>query len=151
MKIYSPAFDEGSLIPSLYTCDGKNLSIPLRWQDIPANAQSLALIMDDPDAPMGTWVHWVLYNLPTKLEELAEGLPADKFLPGGGIQGHNTSLKTGYSGPCPPNGTHRYFFKLYALDCTLENKTDLTKAKLFKAMEGHILAEAQMFGVYQRK
>jgi Raf kinase inhibitor-like YbhB/YbcL family protein len=151
VKIFSPAFSEGASIPIKYTCDGKGISIPLQWQDVPSEARSLALIMDDPDAPMGTWVHWVVYNLPIDQSELTEGQPADQVLPGGAIQGPNTSGKTGYSGPCPPDREHRYFFKLYALDKDVESKPGLTKAALLEAMQGHILADCQTFGVYDRR
>ena len=151
MKIISTAFAEGAPIPPQFTCDGKDRSIPLKWQHVPAAAKSLALIMDDPDAPMGTWVHWVVYNLPAEPGELAEGLPAEPILPNGALQGKNTSGKIGYSGPCPPDKEHRYFFKLYALDCMLENKPGLAKAALLEAMQGHILEECRTFGVYNRR
>lgn len=151
MRILSTAFSEGASIPVKYTCDGKDISIPLQWQDIPVGAKSLALIMDDPDAPMGTWVHWVVYNIAAGPGELAEGLPADPILPSGAIQGRNTSGEIGYGGPCPPDREHRYFFKLYALDCVLENGPGLTKAALLEAIQGHILEECQTFGVYDRR
>ena len=151
MKITSTAFNDGAPIPPKYTCDGEEISIPLKWQDVPENAKSLALIMDDPDAPMGTWVHWVVYNLPAEQVELSEGLPADTVLPNGAIQGKNTSGETGYAGPCPPDRQHRYFFKLYALDCVLEKQPGMSKAALLEAMQGHILEECQTFGVYDRR
>jgi hypothetical protein len=151
MKISSSAFPEGETIPVKYTCDGKGISIPLQWQAVPAGAKSLALIMDDPDAPMGTWVHWVMYNLPAETGELAEGQPADEVLPNGAIQGQNTSGKTGYANPCPPDRQHRYFFKLYALDYVLEKRSGMTKAALLEAMQGHVLDECQTFGVYDRR
>ena len=151
MRILSTAFSEGASIPVKYTCDGKDISIPLQWQDVPVNAKSLALIMDDPDAPMGTWVHWVVYNMAAGPGEFAEGLPADPILPSGAKQGRNTSGKIGYESPCPPDREHRYFFKLYALDCVLENEPGLTKAALIEAMQGHILEECQTFGVYDRR
>jgi len=151
MKISSSAFPEGENIPTQYTCDGKGISIPLQWQDVPTGAKSLALIMDDPDAPMGTWVHWVMYNLPAERGTLPEGQPADVFLPNGAIQGKNTSGKTGYASPCPPDRQHRYFIKLYALDCVLEKQPGMSKAALLKVMQGHILEECQTFGVYNRR
>ncbi|BBB49589.1 YbhB/YbcL family Raf kinase inhibitor-like protein [Pelolinea submarina] len=151
MKITSTAFNDGTPIPPKYTCDGEDTSIPLKWQDVPDNAKSLALIMVDPDAPRGTWVHWVMYNLPAEQGELAEGQPIAAVLPNGAIQGKNTSGEIGYSGPCPPDRQHRYFFKLYALDCMLEKQTGMTKAALLEAMQGHILEECQTFGVYDRR
>lgn len=151
MKIMSTAFKEGAPIPPKYTCDGAGKSIPLRWEDIPDGTQSLALIMDDPDAPSGTWVHWVVYNLPPTAKLLTEGLTTAPILANGAVQGKNTGKKTGYSGPCPPDREHRYFFKLYALDTMLESKLGLTKAELLEAMQDHILEECQTFGVYDRK
>ena len=151
MKITSTAFNDGAPIPPKYTCDGEDLSIPLKWQDVPEDAKSLALIMDDPDAPMGTWVHWVIYNLPPRIKELKEGLTTAPILGNSAVQGRNSSGKTGYSGPCPPDREHRYFFKLYALDCMLESKLGLTKAELLETMQGHILEECQTFGVYDRR
>ena len=151
MKIISTVFSEGAPIPPKYTCDGENKSIPLKWQDIPDGTKSLALIMDDPDAPMGTWVHWVVYNLPPTIKELKEGLSTAPILANSAVQGRNSSKKTGYSGPCPPDREHRYFFKLYALDCMLESLLGLTKAALLEAMQGHILEECQTFGVYDRR
>ncbi len=150
MKIMSTAFKEGAPIPTKYTCDGAGKSIPLRWEDIPDGTQSLALIMDDPDAPSGTWVHWVVYNLPPTAKQMSEGLTTAPILANGAVQGRNTGKKTGYSGPCPPDKEHRYFFKLYALDCMLESKLGLTKAELLEAMQDHILEECQTFGVYDR-
>ncbi len=141
----SNAFKEGEKIPRLYTCDDQNVSLPLAWTRIPTNTVSLALIMDDPDAPAGTWVHWVLYNLPPKLSGLEQGKN------GGGVEGKNDFGKTGYGGPCPPRGsTHRYFVRLYALDKMLELKTGASKAQVESAMGGHILAQGQLMGRYGR-
>jgi Raf kinase inhibitor-like YbhB/YbcL family protein len=149
-KITSSAFGEGELIPRKYTCDARDVSPPLAWTGVPAGAKTLALIADDPDAPMGTWVHWVAYNLPAGVAELPEATPPDPELKGGGRQGRNDFKRFGYGGPCPPSGTHRYFFKLYALDVALDLAAGATKAELLRAMEGHILAEAQLMGKYKR-
>ncbi len=150
LKITSSAFDHGSLIPKKYTCDGEDISPPLSWNSIPANIESFALICDDPDAPMDTWVHWVIFNVPGDSTGLAEGISPEKVLENGTKQGTNDFGKIGYGGPCPPNGTHRYYFKLYALDTTLEMESGITKAELLRAMQGHILAEGQLMGKYTR-
>jgi Raf kinase inhibitor-like YbhB/YbcL family protein len=150
MKLISSAFSEGALIPVQYTCSGDDFSPPLAWSDIPAGARSLALIADDPDAPVGTWVHWVAFNLPVTGGGLPEGIRAEKQLAGGGIQGTNSWKRTGYGGPCPPSGTHRYFFKLYALDTILSLGKDATAKELQAAMKGHILAETQLMGRFKR-
>lgn len=150
IKITSPAFEEGGLIPRKYTCDDADISPPLAWTGVPENTATLALIADDPDAPMGTWVHWVLFNLPASEKGLPEGVPADRELKNGARQGRNDFRRIGYGGPCPPGGTHRYFFKLYALDKALDLPPGATKADLVKAMEGHILAEGQLMGKYRR-
>jgi len=147
----SSAFREGARIPRQYTCDDDDLSPPLAWTEAPAGTQSLALIMDDPDAPMGTWVHWVLYNLPPSVRTLTEGLPRDAKLQLGALQGVNDFGRHGYGGPCPPPGpAHRYFFKLYALKTRLTLPPKTTKAQLERAMEGYILAQTQLIGRYQR-
>jgi Raf kinase inhibitor-like YbhB/YbcL family protein len=152
MQLTSTAFAEGAAIPAKHTCDAKNVSPPLKWSGAPAGTKSLALIVDDPDAPVGTWVHWVLYNLPATTTELAEDLPKSQFVAGGAKQGLNDFRHLGYGGPCPPHGKpHRYFFKLYALDVPLDLKPGLTKKDLEHAMEKHILAQAQLMGTYQRK
>jgi Raf kinase inhibitor-like YbhB/YbcL family protein len=151
MKITSPAFKEGDMIPSKYTCDGDDISPSLQWTELPKNTQSLALISDDPDAPMGTWVHWVIYNIPPSITGLPEGLPATEKLMNGERQGMTNFGRVGYGGPCPPGGTHRYYFKFYALDKGLDLKPGATKSQLLKAMEGHILAEAELMGRYTRK
>ncbi len=151
MQITSPAFSEGGLIPSKYTCDGQDISPPLKWKDVPAGTKSLALICDDPDAPIGTWVHWVAYNIPLEMTHLDEEIQSEKELKSGMRQGNNDWSSIGYGGPCPPGGTHRYYFKLYALDTTLDLKPGATKAQLLKAMEGHILAEGHLMGKYNRR
>ncbi len=150
MEIKSSAFGSGEIIPVKYTCDGADFSPPLEWTAGPAGTKSFALICDDPDAPMGTWVHWVIYDLPPTATMLAEGITRDRELPGGGTQGINDFRRLGYGGPCPPGGTHRYFFKLYALDAALGLKPGITKDQLLTAMKGHILAEAQLMGTYRR-
>ncbi len=150
MEIKSSAFGSGEMIPVKYTCDGADFSPPLEWTAGPAGTKSFALICDDPDAPMGTWVHWVIYDIPPTTSMLAEGITREKELPGGGTQGINDFRKIGYGGPCPPGGTHRYFFRLYALDTVLGLKPGITRDQLLKAMKGHILAEAQTMGTYRR-
>jgi Raf kinase inhibitor-like YbhB/YbcL family protein len=152
MQLTSTAFTEGAAIPAKHTCDARDVSPPLKWTGVPAGAKSLALIVDDPDAPAGTWVHWVLYDLPASSSELAEDVPKSQYIAGGAKQGLNDFRHLGYGGPCPPQGKpHRYFFKLYALDAELDLKPGLTKKDLESAMEKHILAQAQLMGTYQRK
>jgi len=150
MEIKSSAFGSGEMIPVKYTCDGADFSPPLEWTAGPAGTKSFALICDDPDAPMGTWVHWVVYDIPPTTTMLAEGITRERELTGGGTQGINDFRKIGYGGPCPPGGTHRYFFRLYALDTLLGLKPGITKDQLLKAMKGHILAEAKLMGTYRR-
>ena len=151
MEIKSSAFGNGETIPVKYTCDGADFSPSLEWTAGPAGTRSFALICDDPDAPMGTWVHWVIYDIPAATTILAEGITREKDLPGGGTQGINDFRRTGYGGPCPPGGrAHRYFFKLYALDAALGLKPGITKDQLLKAMKGRVLAEAQLMGTYKR-
>ncbi len=150
IELFSPAFKEGELIPRKYTCDGPNLSPPLQWQNVPAGTKSLALICDDPDAPAGTWVHWVIFNLPPHLSGLPENVPPQKELPDGSLQGKNDFGQIGYGGPCPPYGIHRYFFKIYALDIKLDLKSGVTKSQLLSSMEGHILSQGQLMGRYGR-
>jgi Raf kinase inhibitor-like YbhB/YbcL family protein len=152
MQLTSTAFAEGAAIPAKYTCDARNVSPPLKWSGVPAGAKSLALIVDDPDAPSGTWVHWVLYDLPASVSELPEDLAKSQYVAGGAKQGLNDFKHLGYGGPCPPHGNpHRYFFKLYALDSLPDLKPGLTKKDLESAMEKHILAQGQLMGTYQRK
>jgi len=151
LKITSLAFDEGDMIPKQYTCDGADISPPLSWSGMPEGTKSLALIADDPDAPSKTWVHWVLFNLPPDTAGLPEKVPSDDTLSNGARHGKTDFGRLGYGGPCPPGGTHRYFFKLYALDAILDLEVGVTKAELLKAMEGHVLAEGQLMGKYKRQ
>ena len=150
IKLTSAAFNEGQPIPRAYTCDGVNISPPLEWSSVPKTARTIAIVCDDPDAPGGTWVHWVLYNLPADNIGLVENLPATDNLKAGGFQGTNDFGKIGYGGPCPPSGTHRYFFHVYALDSELPLKAGATKAELTKAMAGHIVIQGQLMGTYRR-
>lgn len=154
LTITSTAFRDGEAIPHQYTCDGDDVSPPLAWEGLPENTQSIVLIVDDPDAPdpaapKMTWVHWVLYNLPPSTTELAEAVQT-KDLPAGTQEGLNDWNRTGYGGPCPPIGRHRYFHKLCALDVLLPDLTTPSKAKLESAMAGHVLASAELIGTYQR-
>lgn len=151
MELTTMAFQEGAMIPAKYTCDGQDISPPLAWQDVPPGTKSLALISDDPDASRGAWVHWVAFNIPPQGGSLEENIKRDKEFPNGMRQGSNDWPRIGYGGPCPPSGTHRYCFKLYALDTTLTLKPGASKAQLLQAMQGHILAEAQLMGKYQRQ
>lgn len=154
LMLSSSSFSHQNRIPSLYTCDEKDISPPLSWNGLPAGTKSLALIVDDPDAPdpaapKMTWVHWVLYNIPPATSGLAENVSASD-LPIGTLQGMNDWRRTGYGGPCPPIGQHRYFFKLYALDAVFADLKQPTKAKLEQAMHGHVIAYAELMGQYQR-
>jgi Raf kinase inhibitor-like YbhB/YbcL family protein len=149
--ITSNAFAYGEPIPVKYTCDGEDLSPPLDWRDPPEGTRSFTLISDDPDAPVGTWVHWVLFNLPAETRSLPEAIPSNAKLPEGGQHGQNSWRRLGYGGPCPPSGTHRYFFKLYALDTILGLDTGADKQQVLEAMEGHILAQVEAMGVYSRQ
>jgi Raf kinase inhibitor-like YbhB/YbcL family protein len=151
ISVSSSAFQEGGMIPPKYTCDGNDLSIPLTWTGVPEGTKSIAVISDDPDAPVGTWVHWVMWNIPPTVRELAEGVPTKPRLPDGSRQGISDFGRPGYGGPCPPSGTHRYYFKVYALDVTLDLPGTTRKADLVKAMKGHILAEGQLMGKYSRR
>ena len=149
MEVTSSAFQAGQTIPNKYTCEGADISPPLQWSGVPGGVKGLALICDD---PVGTWVHWVLYDLPITATDLAENVPALETLPSGAKQGVNDFNRVGYGGPCPPPGKpHRYYFKLYALDAALLLKPRATKQELLRAMDGHILAEARLSGTYQRK
>jgi Raf kinase inhibitor-like YbhB/YbcL family protein len=150
LTISSSAFDEAGMIPKKYTCDSVNVSPPLSWSGVPDGAQSIALTCDDPDAPSKTWVHWVMYNIPPDTGSLTEGVPRDPVLPNGAVQAFTDFNLVGYGGPCPPSGTHRYYFKLYALDTKLELEGRVTKQVLLAAMEGHVLAEGVLMGRYAR-
>ncbi len=151
IKVMSGAFEEGGLIPKQHTCDGPNTSPALSWSGVPAGTKSLALICDDPDAPSKTWVHWVVYNLPPDLTGLPANLQKVEELDLPARQGVSDFGRFGYGGPCPPSGTHRYFFKLYALDTMLELSGRVSKAQLETAMEGHVLASGQLMGRYARQ
>ena len=144
ISLTSPVFGEGDPIPVQFSCDGTDTSPELIWSGIPDGTASLALIMDDPDAPVGLWVHWVLFNIPADITGLVEGVTDQ------GEDGQNSWNRTGYGGPCPPGGTHRYFFRLYALDITLDLETGATKEALESAMDGHILAQVELMGTYSR-
>ncbi len=150
LSVESSAFTEGGLIPSKYTCDGSDVSPPLRWSGTPDGTRSLALISDDPDTPMGTWVHWVMYNIPPHVRELREHVPHSEKLSDGTLQGRTDFGRIGYGGPCPPSGTHRYYFRVYALDTVLDVATGATKRQLLRAMEGHVLTQGELMGKYAR-
>lgn len=151
MELTSQVFQAGAMIPAKYTCDGQDISPPLSWSDPPIGTQSFALISDDPDAPMGTWVHWVIWNIPVSVRTLGENVPKTASLPDGTMQGTTDFHRVGYGGPCPPSGTHRYYFKLYALDTMLNLPSSTTKKDLERAMQGHILGQAELMGTYRRK
>jgi Raf kinase inhibitor-like YbhB/YbcL family protein len=151
LQLKTSAFREGEVIPKKFTGDGPDVSPPLEWNGVPERTASFALICDDPDAPRGTWVHWVLFNIPATEHSLKEGLPTDATLPDGAKQGKNDFGKTGYGGPAPPPGkAHRYYFKIYALDTPLTLAAGATKDQVLVAMKGHILGEASVMGKYQR-
>ncbi len=151
LSISSQAFQEGESIPARYTCEGDDVSPPLRWDEPSQGTRSLALIMDDPDAPVGVFTHWVILNIPPDSRGLPEALATEAELPGGARQGKNDFGRTGYGGPCPPPGRpHRYRFTLYALDQPLELKAGASKKQVLEAMSGHILAQGQLTGTYQR-
>lgn len=148
IEVRSTAFGAGADIPTRYTCEGEDVSPPLSWEPGPAQTASYALIVDDPDAPGGTWVHWVAWNLPRP--ELPEDVARDARLPDGTCQGKNSWSRVGYGGPCPPSGTHRYVFQVYALDRELELAASTDEAGLSAAMRGHVLAEGQLVGTYAK-
>jgi Raf kinase inhibitor-like YbhB/YbcL family protein len=150
IKVTSTAFKDGEIIPKQYTCDGNDISPPLTWSGAPQETKSIALICDDPDAPMGTWVHWVLFNLPPASNALPAEVSSARVLDNGAKHGKNDFRRFGYGGPCPPGGTHRYYFKVYALDSVLDLDPGITKADLVKAMQGHIIAEGRLMGRYKR-
>jgi Raf kinase inhibitor-like YbhB/YbcL family protein len=155
MQISSPQFANGGEIPATYTCEGNDISPPLAWTDVPANTKSLALIVDDPDAPdpkapKRTFVHWVIYNVPATTHGLPEAARGDT-VPKGAVIGENDWGKTSYGGPCPPIGRHRYFFKLYALDVVLEGLGKPSKANLEQKMQGHVLGKAELIGTYEKR
>jgi len=146
ITLTSPAFHGGGAIPGTYTCDGIDVNPPLVIGPVPAGTRSLALIVDDPDAPVGIWVHWVVWNIPLQTREIREN-----SVPSGAVQGSNDWHRPGYGGPCPPSGTHRYFFKLYALDTLLNLGASTTRVDLEKAMQGHILGQVELMGTYHKR
>jgi Raf kinase inhibitor-like YbhB/YbcL family protein len=150
LAVTSTAFGAIQNIPKSYTCDGADISPPLAWGTVPNNSKSIVVICDDPDASVGTWVHWVCYDIPPVVDSLPEAVPASDTLSCGGKQGKNDFGKPGYGGPCPPSGTHRYFFKVYALDMALNLPSGKTKREIEKAMKGHILASGELVGKYSR-
>jgi Raf kinase inhibitor-like YbhB/YbcL family protein len=164
VELRSSAFTEGGMIPGTFTCDGSDTSPPLEWSGVPKSARSLTLICDDPDAPMGTWSHWVVVNLPPEAKALKKAVPPEQTISPAFVeglessdetvvpttQGQNDFGKLGYGGPCPPSGTHRYFFRLYALDTRLDLPSKATRADVLKAVAGHILAEGRLIGKYAR-
>ncbi|NCC21372.1 MAG: YbhB/YbcL family Raf kinase inhibitor-like protein [Alphaproteobacteria bacterium] len=151
MELKSPAFGHGQPIPEIHACEGEDISPELSWSDVPGDAKTLALVVDDPDAPGGTFTHWVIYNIPAKAEGLPEGVPNDEILENGARQGVNDFRNYGYGGPCPPGGTHRYFFRLYALDSKLPLQPGASKSELVEAMEGNILEETDLMGTYAHR
>lgn len=150
MILTSSAFGEGAIIPEKFSCKGRDVSPPLSWAEVPAGVISFALICDDPDAPGGTWDHWLYYDIPGETRELNEAVPKDEGPAPGGEQGHNSWRQSGYRGPCPPGGTHRYVFKLFALDILLGLGPGANKNALFGAMKGHILEQTQLMGRFSR-
>lgn len=151
LELRSPAFDDGDEVPVEYTCDGDDVSPALEWSGEPEGTETFALIMDDPDAPVGTFVHWVAYDIPASASGLPRSAPAETVLPTGGTHGANSWDRLGYGGPCPPDGTHRYFFKLYALDASLGLDPGATKKAVLDAMDGHVLEESRLMGKYTRR
>jgi Raf kinase inhibitor-like YbhB/YbcL family protein len=152
IQIRSTAFSDGQPIPQKYTCDGEDVSPSLSWDSAPNGTKSFSLICDDPDAPSGTWVHWVIYDLSSTTRELPEAISANEEVLNGAKQGRNDFSRIGYGGPCPPKGNpHRYYFKLYALDSVLNLKAGATKADLENAMKGHVVGEGKVIGTYKRK
>jgi len=150
IKLTSPSFSDGKMIDKKFTCDGENISPALNWENLPEGTSSIAIICEDPDAPMGTFVHWVIYDIPGWMKGLEEAVPDDETLENGIRQGINDFGHTGYGGPCPPSGTHRYFFKIYALDKHLDSVTVMDKDLLLEKMQGHVLGEGQLMGKYKR-
>lgn len=148
--LISPVFTQDQTIPQKYTCDGDDISPPLEWTDPPRRTQSFALIMDDPDAPTGTWTHWVIFNIPANARSLPEAVPLDPQLEDGSMHGKNSWRWLGYGGPCPPSGTHNYIFTLYALDTMLDLPVGVTAEELLQAIDGHVRGQAELIGTYTR-
>lgn len=151
MKLLSSAFEDEGKVPELYTCRGKEISPPLEWMESPENTESFALVMEDLDTPFGVLTHWVLYNIPKEMRKIEEDIPPEKHLHDGIIQGRNGLRRNRYLGPCPPRGSHRYVFTLYALDIILKGDLKVNKKKLYKMIEGHVLEEVKMTGHYSKK
>lgn len=147
LELFSTQFKQGEPLPQMYTCDGRNISPPLAWKDVPTGTKSLVLILEDPDAPAGTWDHWILYNIPPTVTSLSEDFAN---LPNGTLGGKNSWNNTTYGGPCPPDREHRYFFKLYAVDTMLPNQLGLDKQAIGKALKDHVLASTELMTRYQR-
>jgi Raf kinase inhibitor-like YbhB/YbcL family protein len=151
ITVSSTAFADSATIPKQYTCEGMDMSPPLAWSGVPSAAKTVAMILDDPDAPMGTWTHWIIWNIPASTTSLSEGMPKDATVSGGIRQGRNSWPKTGYGGPCPPPGKpHHYYFTVYTLDTTLSLPDSTNRAQLEAAMKGHILAQGQLLGMYAK-
>lgn len=151
IRLSSSAFGDGGMIPVKNTCDGANTSPSLRWTEVPSNTESIALLMEDPDAPGGNFVHWIIYNLPPGMKEIPENAPKEPILDNDAQQGTNSFVKIGYSGPCPPRGTHRYYYRIYALDQSLSLESGATEREFRDAIKGHILADGELMGRYERK
>jgi len=150
LALTSTAFSSGAPIPATYSCRGREISPPLAWSEPPAGTRSFALIVEDPDAPAGVWTHWIIFNIPAGTRGLSEGVPTDARLFDGTLQGKNSSGGIGYEGPCPPSGTHRYYFRVYALDGMLGLDSGVDKRTILKAMEGHILAQGELMGTFAK-
>lgn len=150
IKITSTAFKEGKPIPARYSCDDRDISPPLDWDDLPENTESISLILEDPDAPRGLFTHWIIFNLPGDTKNLPEHVKGEELMDNGGKQGFNDFGRVGYGGPCPPGGTHRYYFKIYALNVKLDLPPFIGRDELLDAMEGHVLDRGQLMGVYTR-
>jgi len=149
--ITTAAFAPGTAVPSVHTCDGADTSPPLAWSGAPAGTKAFALVVHDPDAPAGDWLHWVAWNIPAAVHALPEGIPKKELLPDGMRQGKNDFGKTGYGGPCPPSGTHHYVFALYAIDAMLSLPASAPRDQIEKEIRAHLLAEAEVTGTYQRR
>jgi len=151
IRLSSHEFEDGGMIPEKYTCDGAGVSPSLRWTEVPANTESIALIMEDPDAPGGNFVHWIIFNLPASMTEIPESAPREQILANDAQQGMNSFVKVGYGGPCPSSGVHRYYFRVYALDQSLSLESGATEREVRDAIKGHILAQGELMGRYAKK
>ncbi len=151
VNIFSNSFKNNEKIPAKYTCQGEEASPQLHWDNIPENTKSIAIICDDPDAPAGTWIHWIIFNIPPEMNELTEKFPHDSIMDNGIKQGLNSSNFVGYQGPCPPSGEHRYFFKIYALDIILDIGYNIHKEDLLSVIDSHVLGYGEMIGLYEKK